>query len=761
MGRGEASHKKLILKSVIVVFFSLVFSFMISTVMDRNWYLDLIWFLQKPVDAVKGVGYYAYCRIGNIDSMRIYRIIFLMPVFLFIGLHFIISPKVIWANMYRYRWLVGLAVLVYFVALRFHGDSLAMYDVFGLQKEQGDALRLPVFGMPRAIRSDEYIVDNARRLFLYQIDKPFGDFSILTYVLMPTNIIGIVIYKVLGAAFLYAFDWYALRVLGFLISLEFFLLLTGRKRGISFACTCMLQLSGFFMWWGYPAHFVWSEAAILCFWYFFEKEKTWQKFLFLVGTGLSAVNFVRSFYPAWQVPLAFISLLLVVWVIVANRKNISNLKKIHVAMLIGAALFAAVFLLLYLRQSKEYIDTITNTVYPGRRYSNGGRGVRELFRYIINTFFAFKEIPNNSEKAAVISFFPIPVIMAILVMIRKKKKDGLLIGMLGLLAFFLWYIIFGMPGWVAKFSLMRFSTTGRCVDVAGYLTLLIFARCYGVGSDAGSITEENTAESTGKDNPAGVITGADASRENTEKLPGRVRFVNAIKSLWGPSGIVLLVSLVAAFYLSLYARALGGGNYLQIGEYAVVLPLFFGTMYWLLLLPEKEKRTRVIVVLLSLYSLFVGAYARPVSVGLSSVYEKPVAKKIMELNEAETGKWISCHSWYLQSFTTLCGAETMNYVNTIPNLELWHKMDPKRQYEEVYNRYAHVTVDLLTEGETSFSLNVVDNFTIHIAPQDLSKMEIDYVIAEEELELDNPYYTLEKVYDEYKVRIYRVHYTDR
>ena len=41
----------------------------------------------------------------------------------------------------------------------------------------------------------------------------------------------------------------------------------------------------------------------------------------------------------------------------------------------------------------------------------------------------------------------------------------------------------------------------------------------------------------------------------------------------------------------------------------------------------------------------------------------------------------------------MVGAKTVNSVNVYPDLDKWHVIDPNGQYEEVYNRYAHILVD--------------------------------------------------------------------
>ena len=747
-------QSKLIIKFIILLILTFLFSFTFSVFMDRSPYSDMCTLLLHPIRGIKNLILYAIPRISfsHMNSQRIYRIILLFPIFGFIGLHFVFSPKIIWNNVYKYRWLIGLGILIFAVACRLHGDSLAMYNFFGIQQDSGNSLTMPIFGIPRAIRSDEYIVNDGQLFYRLQHGKPYGDFSLSSYILNPFHIIGILIYKTLGIEYWFSFDWYNLILFGFLVSFEFFMLITNKKKGLSLALTCMLHFSSFFQWWGLPMHIIWSQAAIVCFWYFFTKEKNWQKVLFLLGTGISAVNFVKGFYPAWQVPLAFISLILVIWVILTNKNSI-HFTKVHAFMIAGAALFAILFVLLYIKQSMSYIESITSTVYPGHRYCNGGEpgGLQAMFRYIQNTFFAYKETENNCEKSGIISLFPLPIVLAVVRMIQKKRPNGIMIALLTLLSFLLWYIIWGIPEFLSVITLMRFSTTSRCVDIAGYLTLVILGFAFNLDKPKKII--ENAPEKNTESIIENKSLESDKNKESDVDKPNKTN--NKIL-YWVLQALALIACLAVAKYFTVYSDGIAGNLHPLESKFA--LPAFFGITFWLILFarPSDKMRNKITIFLLCAYSIFVGFYVRPISVGLASIYANPTARKLMEINEADPQKWISVDSWYLQSFTEICGCDTLNYVNTTPKMDLWHQMDPDKEYENVYNRYAHVIITLSDADETSFGLNAPDNMSVYIVPKDMSKLGVKYVVAQKELDVSNDYYSLEKLYNNETVWIYKI-----
>ena len=89
------------------------------------------------------------------------------------------------------------------------------------------------------------------------------------------------------------------------------------------------------------------------------------------------------------------------------------------------------------------------------------------------------------------------------------------------------------------------------------------------------------------------------------------------------------------------------------------------------------------------------------------------------------------------------GASCINSVNTYPRINLWRMIDPKGTYDEIYNRYALISVTP-TSGKTSFespggsvvnmTLNLDDarklGVTKWMTTADLSQFNTDKVRAE-------------------------------
>ena len=175
----------------------------------------------------------------------------------------------------------------------------------------------------------------------------------------------------------------------------------------------------------------------------------------------------------------------------------------------------------------------------------------------------------------------------------------------------------------------------------------------------------------------------------------------------------------------------------------------------------KGKGFKKFEILISLVSICSGLCVRPISIGLSSVYAKPAAQEIQKIvSKDPTSKWVTIGGIETPSFTVMCGAPTINFVNTYPNLKLWHTLDPDKKYEKIYNRYEHVQV-LLTHEATSFELIQSDYITLNLSYKDIKKAKVKYVFTNGEdcdINFDNGYVSFDKIYDEDGAKIYKLSY---
>ncbi|MBK8519184.1 MAG: hypothetical protein IPL55_23730 [Saprospiraceae bacterium] len=118
-----------------------------------------------------------------------------------------------------------------------------------------------------------------------------------------------------------------------------------------------------------------------------------------------------SMYPAWQVPLFYILISVLLGYILANRINKLDSTFKFKAIILGVTGVAfLVFLFQFYEQIKGTIDIMLNTAYPGKRVATGGdlKGGKlfsEFYGIYINGSHYPKNWLNICEVSSFIMFF--------------------------------------------------------------------------------------------------------------------------------------------------------------------------------------------------------------------------------------------------------------------------------------------------------------------------------------------------------------------
>lgn len=114
-------------------------------------------------------------QIGGL-RIPLYRAFILFFVVFFLSLHFVYPVKKIYDFMFKYRWQIGIGLLLFVTLFKINGDSMAYYTMT-IQRSKVDALSYPIFGQIRTIRSDEFLVGNPG-IFASAMDvHPFAKYN--------------------------------------------------------------------------------------------------------------------------------------------------------------------------------------------------------------------------------------------------------------------------------------------------------------------------------------------------------------------------------------------------------------------------------------------------------------------------------------------------------------------------------------------------------------------------------------------------------
>ena len=119
--------------------------------------------------------------------------------------------------------------------------------------------------------------------------------------------------------------------------------------------------------------------------------------------------------------------------------------------------------------------------------------------------------------------------------------------------------------------------------------------------------------------------------------------------------------------------------------------------------------------------------------------------------------WIVEGAGYpITNFPLMRGARTINSTNVYPHLKRWRTIDNQNHYSSIYNRYAHIKIDVKEEDQIpdgrKFELIAGDYFRVYLTYEELKSLNVRYIFTQSDLE--NEHLTL--INQMYAYRVYRL-----
>jgi hypothetical protein len=158
-----------------------------------------------------------------------------------------------------------------------------------------------------------------------------------------------------------------------------------------------------------------------------------------------------------------------------------------------------------------------------------------------------------------------------------------------------------------------------------------------------------------------------------------------------------------------------------------------------------------------------GMFVNPLNQGLDVIYDQDIFGLISQVNAEQNGLWIvdseSGGGYPIINLPIMAGAATVNSTNVYPDLERWRLLDPGGNYNDVYNRYAHISMHLCEEEEIKekFVLDSADLFTVNLTLADLKTLNVTYVLSKRDLSgLNGAEVTLNLLGSENGFNLYKV-----
>ena len=632
------------------------------------------------------------------EGISIDRYIIFATIFLFCRLNIYIDRNKLWDFIYRKRYILGLIIFSYCVINGYHGSSISMYNEV-VQPNIYVKNSNPFLFKPQLIRGDEWAVTTPFILSqkskinnLSTINKTIrGTNNIVTlYPKLPVKSITIlsnptlIPFLFLDVNHAFSAYWYLGYFAMFFATFELFMLMTKQNKKYSLLGAVMITFAPATQWWESYNIITYGCLAILMFNKFLENKIFKKKVLYSFLIGFFGSCYIMCLYPAWQISYGYFFLALVIWQL-ATHKNEINIKNFLI-LILNVLLICAIIIAPSFITSTDVLNLVNNTVYPGARFSTGGSDWQHLFNYITSIFTPFVNHPNASESSQFISLYPLPLLVAICTVIsniKNKKKDLLLILLVVFTLFLnLWNFI-EINDFFAKITLLYMSTPIRTQVTVGFLNVVLLIY---------------------------ILANYAINTVSIKKI-----LISCLLS-------VILFMISFKIVNNLYT------SYFTSKMFVISMLIFIPIMT--LFLINYIKADKYLVCLLFLLSCIVGMTIHPVSKGLSVIYDKPFAEKVREIvNHDNDGKWLTIGTvYYLQNYILANGAKVINSTNNYPNYELWDILDKERKYDNIYNRYAHINVNIIDET-TNVELLYEDALILNINKYDLCDIKAKYLVT--------------------------------
>ena len=580
-------------------------------------------------------------------------------------------------------WAFVLLVFTLGLVFKINFSSIALWDSYlgGKNPVQQGIL----FGTPKGIRSDEWMLGvpwvmsqvNSNPAFSKHNPAVGADTASLL-VGLPTDHWSAIFRPALwGYYFLdleRGFSWHwMMRTFGLLVALTvFFRFALSCSMLVSLTGAGWIYFSGFNQWWLASVSEIIFSFLLTCIGFaaVFRSNSIIKVALSSELLLLGIVGFGLTLYPPFQVPLFYLGLCLIPFLLPKNINSQAVSNIVRISILSSTAILSAGLLFLFLLDNKETVSLMQSTVYPGQRLSfGGGYSLSRYFSGIFDSIYSEGLYPpsygNVCEASSFLLLWPVSFLVACI-----SRQTGYLIRSLPLVVYLLFvssWVMFGASPLVAKLTLWSMVPSNRAL----------------IGLGIGSIIFS-------------ILT------------------INEVKK---PSNLfVVLLSILSTFLLWNFihnfdalpttSRSIDESNFIIASSILIVVSLISSSKIWL-----------AFAVLFGV--VYPNFSVNPMMSGMDSILKSPIYQAVQSIDSDKSEKWAVYGSPIVPQVVKAAGVKVINGALYAPDLKSLSVFDPEGKYIDIYNRYAHVTLNQVIEGQPlKFHLHQADTWQLDISPCD-------------------------------------------
>lgn len=695
-------------KNTLTILLSIITSFFIES------YITLV----ENSYIFEGIDTFNFIKLFSLKEFLVFLVIFLIVYYILFDNE---KRTLVFDFIYKYRLLISFILIAIAVVFQIHGSSIGELNIFNLDHNT-------LFGISRYIRGDEYNVNTMLAFSQYQ-----NNFSYFSEIVRACTTDMFIIYGqpvldigmlfrpfLIGYLFLnqgqgLSFFWMARLIFLFLISFEFGMLITDNNKKLSLAYSMLITFSPVLQWWfainGLVEMLIFGQLAIILINYYMNMDDYKKRFIIALGLMICAGTFILVFYPSWQIPFAYVFILLAFWIFLKNKSNFKYNRKDLIITIISLAIFSIIMAHI-LSNSLETIKLIFNTTYPGGEIFNGDGKLAAFTYYIPSIFFAINPeriLPNVVEASSFIDFFPIPIILTLIVLFYQRTKDKLLMGLLALYIILVIFYLIPLPDMIITLTLRNHIKTTRLFIVMAFIGCLMLIRSI-----------------------------ADLKELKNKKL--------------------FIIFATAIAFILVYLSIPTFESYYSIGL-IILLFIIYSTIFSVIFLSYSDKGKTIFLISCIVLLFTAGALVNPVDNGTDVVLKSNYIQEVQHLvNENPNSIWLV--DGMLPDMLLPAGAKIINSIHTYPTLEKWKPIDPKNNSYEVYNRYAHIATIIINSSSSKLILANPDVIHLYLNVNDFEKFNITYVATPNNLsQFSNENVTFKEIYHEGIYKIFKVTYS--
>lgn len=610
-----------------------------------------------------------------------------------------------------HAWIFPALCLIIFIVLcvgKVHGSSIG---IFKANTNPGVEDKNLLFGNPKSIRSDEWVVISplqfAQKAANYSminpnigfgqdmavvLDMPIRDWSVI---FKPQNIP----YLFLPFSIAFSFHWWFM-LLALIMGayLLFKTLIPPPKNNLlSAVLATAFSVSPFIMWWyanGTLLTIAYVFIIITIFIHLINTPKLIHKILLGGAFGYFAVCLALTFYTPFIIATCFAGVFIVLGYLFSQPNPRKFINKKNVLTLLGSLALAGIILATFYIGHKEVISLIQNTVYPGHQTTIDKpvpiKAIFDVFKlfFLQSSDFVVNNDINQSEASNFVYLFIYLIIPAVYMVyegIKNKKND--------------WFLILISIGIVLL--IVRITGFGNVDSV--YKTLYI---------DRAS--RPRILIGLGVLNIAFVIAVIRNIKLRSKPLP----------NLLVVASVAVAGLLVAAQYLVFRSKFEHFVANTKI--YVVFIALAIMLIAWLVLYKKTIIYAAICLLLLtSSLSFFVN----PIYRGVPFEHDQLV-NSISDQNQVETGVWVVVENIALEQYPQMAGAKSISGVMIYPQYDIWKSFPGYDGNKDTINRYAHIMFKINNQNVNTIYLNQPDLYTVNIDPcNDFAQQNITYFVG--------------------------------